>query len=235
MIILLFGPPGCGKGTQASFIEKRYQIPAISTGEIFRHETQAGTPLGRLAKSIMAQGGLVGDDIVNRMVANRVSKPDCNAGFLLDGYPRTVAQARFFDRVLEELGLPEPSVMHLQVPKAVLVRRLSNRRQCPKCSMIYNLLTQPPKSAGVCDADGADLICRSDDAEAVIHERLKQYDEQTGPVIAHYRQGRYHAINGNRPPHEVERQIDELLTVPRPRRAVGAFANLRQTAPASAR
>jgi adenylate kinase len=236
VIVLLFGPPGCGKGTQAAFIARRHQIPAISTGEILRAEMQAGTPLGKQASSIMAQGGLVGDDLVNQMVANRVGKPDCLAGFLLDGYPRTVVQAQFFDGLLRELGLPEPVVIHLKAPGAVLVRRLSNRRQCPRCLRIYNLVTQPPKAGAVCDEDGVALIGRPDDAKAVIQERLKQYEELTGPVIAHYRQRRFHAINGNRPPEDVERQIAGLLSESRRRRPMRTYvADLSQPAPASVR
>lgn len=234
MIVLLFGPPGCGKGTQAAFIAARYPIPAISTGEIFRAECKAATPLGKQASAIMAQGGLVGDDIVNQMVANRISQPDCRSGFLLDGYPRTAAQAQFLDGVLREQELPAPTVIHLEVPAGKLVRRLSARRQCPQCAKIYNLISQPPKVAGVCDADGATLIGRSDDAEAVIHERLKAYEEQTGPVIAHYHyasDASYHKLNGDRPAEAVQRDIARLLA---PGRRVRTAAYRRFAALASA-
>jgi adenylate kinase len=215
VIVLLFGPPGSGKGTQASFIASRYPIPAISTGEIFRVECKAGTPLGKQACSILAQGGLVGDEIVNHMVANRIGKPDCFPGFLLDGYPRTLAQAEFLYGLLRRKGLPEPTVIHLEVRMDMLVRRIAMRRQCPECSRIYNLLWQPPKAAGVCDEDGAALIRRQDDTEPVLHERLTAYEKLTGPVIAHYRgSASYHLVNGDRSPEEIQREIGRLLAQP---------------------
>ena len=145
MILLLFGPPGCGKGTQAVFLAERFQIPAISTGEMFRAECQSGSELGKLASSIMSKGGLIGDDIVNAMVASRISRPDCARGFLLDGYPRTVPQAMQFADLLRQRGLPNPVVIHLDVPDDTLVGRLTARRQCPQCKRIYNLLSQAPK------------------------------------------------------------------------------------------
>ncbi|HYW48002.1 MAG TPA: nucleoside monophosphate kinase [Bryobacteraceae bacterium] len=216
MIVLFFGPPGCGKGTQASFISRSYRIPAISTGELFRAECRAGTPLGKHSCSIMAQGGLVGDEIVNQMVVNRIGKPDCLAGFLLDGYPRTKPQAEFFDGVLSEKGLPKPMVIHLEVRAETLVHRISTRRQCPTCLKIYNVGSQAPKSPGICDEDGAALIVRQDDTEAVIHQRLIAYEEITGPVITHYRGSGYHRVNGDRSPQEVLREITRLLA-PSPR------------------
>jgi adenylate kinase len=211
VIVLLFGPPGCGKGTQAAFVARHYRIPAISTGELFRAECKAGTPLGKQSCSIMAQGGLVGDEIVNQMVVNRISKLDCLSGFLLDGYPRTKPQAEFFDGVLSEKGLPRPTVIQLEVRAEILVRRISRRRQCPTCLRIYNVLSQAPKGRDICDEDGAALIVRQDDTEAVIHQRLKAYEEITGPVITHYRAAKCHRLNGDRPPEEVFREIARLL------------------------
>jgi len=233
MIVLLLGPPGCGKGTQASFVARRYRIPAISTGELFRAECTAGTPLGKQSCSIMAQGSLVGDEIVNQMVVNRIGKPDCLSGFLLDGYPRTKPQAEFFDGLLAEKGLPNPTVIHLEVRAETLVRRISTRRQCPTCLRIYNVFSQAPKTRDICDEDGAALIIRQDDTEAVIHQRLKAYEEITGPVITHYRGARYHRVNGDRSPEDVLRQIARLLapesamgqTAPRYTGLVQAFSN----------
>ena len=172
MILLLFGPPGCGKGTQAAHLAERFRMPAISTGEIFRAECKAGTELGRLACTIMSSGGLVGDDIVNGMVAARIARPDCAGGFLLDGYPRTVPQAEQFAAMLRQRGLPDPAVIHLEVAEDALVARLTARRQCPKCLRIYNVMWQPPRQAGRCDDDGEELIAREDDREAVIRPRL---------------------------------------------------------------
>ena len=212
MVILLFGPPGSGKGTQATRIAERFGIPAISTGDMFRAELQAGTPLGLAARSIMASGGLVGDDIVNGMVVNRIGQPDCRGGFLLDGYPRTVPQAEFLDNLLKGNGFPPATVVHLDVPAAVLIPRLTARRQCPKCKTIYNLLHHPPARDGVCDLDGTALIQREDDREEVVRERLKAYETATGPVTDHYAvSGRYHRVDGSLPPAEVFRKIESLL------------------------
>ncbi len=211
MIILLFGPPGCGKGTQGAIITQTLKIPAISTGEIFRAELKAGTPLGNAAKEIMASGGLVGDDIVNEMVRGRLKQPDCRNGFLLDGYPRTIAQAEFLDGLLGELSFPEPEVIYLEVPDEVLVARLTSRRQCPACGRIYNLLSQPPSKDGVCDVEGAALIQREDDKEAVIRARLKAYAESTGPLVEFYSARRLHRIDGNRTPAEIQKDVDAIL------------------------
>jgi adenylate kinase len=213
LVILLFGPPGSGKGTQARLIAERCGIPAISTGDMFRAELQAGTPLGLAAKSIMAGGGLVSDDIVNGMVTNRISQPDCQNGFLLDGYPRTVPQAIFLDNLLKQKGFPPAKVIHLDVPASVLVPRITARRQCPACKAIYNLLHQPPAQDEVCDRDGAKLIQREDDREEVVIERLKAYETSTGPVVGHYASfGRYHRIDGTPTPAEIFREIESLLT-----------------------
>ena len=182
MVILLFGPPGCGKGTQGAVMTRRLGVPSISTGEIFRAELKAGSPLGNAAKEIMASGGLVGDDIVNAMVSGRLRQPDCRHGFLLDGYPRTIAQAEFLDGLLKELGYPEPTVVYLEVPDSVLIARLTSRRQCPACGRIYNLLSQPPLREGVCDVDGAALIQRDDDKEEVIRARLVGLRRIDGPA-----------------------------------------------------
>ena len=211
MVLLLFGPPGCGKGTQARLISESFKIPSISTGEMLRAEMQAGTELGRMAQSIMSSGGLVGDDVVNRMLAGRISCSDCRGGFLLDGYPRTVEQAEFLDDLLEKRGLPQAIVLHLDVPEDALVGRMTSRRQCPRCSRIYNLLHQPPKSAGVCDDDGVALITRKDDQELVFRERLRTYDDVTRPVLAHYHSHEYYQIRGDRSPSYIFETISSIL------------------------
>ncbi len=211
VILLLFGPPGCGKGTQAARLADRLQIPAISTGEIFRAECKAGTDLGRLAYKVISNGRLVGDDIVNAMVASRIARPDCAGGFLLDGYPRTVPQAEQFAALLRERGLPDPTVIYLQVPEDVLVARLTARRQCPKCLRIYNTMWQPPRQPERCDDDGEKLISREDDQEAVIRQRMAAYRELTGPVLGWYGEGAVHTVDGALPPEEVARAIENTL------------------------
>ena len=221
MVVLLFGPPGCGKGTQAVYISRRYRIPSISTGDMFRAECQEGTELGRQASAIMASGGLVGDDLVNEMVAHRIAREDCARGFLLDGYPRTVAQARFFTPLLSGRGLPEPTVIHLVVPDDILLLRLTARRQCPACRHIYNLLSQPPRQPNECDHDGAALITREDDRETVIAQRLEAYEAQTGPVLAWYGASSVHRVDANQPPAKVASAIGRVLKARVPALAVG--------------
>ncbi len=211
MVILLFGPPGCGKGTQAVSMARSMGVPSISTGEIFRAECKAGTKIGKLACEILRSGGLVSDEIVNQMVAGRLSKDDCRNGFILDGYPRTKAQAEFLDRLLEEQKLPSPTVIYLDVPDSVLVARITSRRQCPTCSAIYNLLHQPPRHPGVCDNDGTPLIQREDDNEQTILARLKAYHEATGPLVDFYAARDFHRIEGDRTPAEIHAEIEQVL------------------------
>jgi len=211
VVLLLFGPPGSGKGTQSRLIANWLGIPAISTGDMLRAEIQAGTALGEAARSIMASGGLVGDDLVNRMLANRVSQPDSRKGFLLDGYPRTVEQAEFLDRLIEERRISKPFILHLDVPTDALVGRLTSRRQCPTCGRIYNLLHQPPKRAGFCDDDGTALVTRKDDQEDVVKERLRTYDSVSRPVLAHYQDSNYHQIRGDRSPSYIFEEISGVL------------------------
>jgi adenylate kinase len=211
VVLLLFGPPGSGKGTQSRLITNWLGIPAISTGDMLRAEIAAGTELGQAAKSIMASGGLVGDDLVNSMLANRVAQPDCLRGFLLDGYPRTVEQADYLDGLIQTRGFPKPIILHLDVPLDALMGRMTSRRTCPKCGRPYNLLQQPPKKRGVCDDDGCKLITRRDDTEEVVRERIRTYDAATRPLLAHYQDRNYFQIRGDRSPSYIFEEITGIL------------------------
>jgi adenylate kinase len=179
---------------------------------MFRAEMKAGTELGKMASSIMSSGGLVGDDIVNAIVASRISKPDCVNGFLLDGYPRTVPQAKMFADLLQQKGLPAPIVVHLDVNDDVLVKRLTARRQCPKCLKIYNLLHQPPRVEGKCDDDGADLTQRADDCEETIRQRLTAYAELTGPILNYYGPAMVQTVDGTLPLEQVSKEIEKAVS-----------------------
>jgi len=211
LVILLFGPPRCGKGTQSPQISRLLNIPAISTGEMLRAEVEAGTPLGQEVQAILAAGSLVSDELVNNIVVSRIKKPDCKNGFLLDGYPRTLSQAKYLDEQLADLGFPAPTVFHLATPKSVLIERISSRRQCPTCGRIYNLLFKPPAKPGVCDNDGTKLIRRSDDSVEVVSARLEAYERLTAPIMVHYAGGDYHSVPANRPPDEIFRDIEQIL------------------------
>jgi len=211
VVILLFGPPGSGKGTQSRLLSAKFGIPAISTGDMLRAEIEAGTSLGDTAESFLARGDLVTDELVNQMLVKRLEQPDCDGGFLLDGYPRTVQQAAFLDHYVTEKGLPTPIVVHLDVPTDVLIRRTSSRLQCSKCHRIYNILHKRPNQSGICDADGAPLVARNDDGEEVVRGRLNGYRKLTGPVLAHYTGGNYYPVDGNRSTEEVFREIQTLL------------------------
>ena len=178
---------------------------------MFRAECKAGTELGKAACSILARGGLVSDELVNGIVANRIARPDCKEGFLLDGYPRTVPQAIWFSALLRDRGLPMPVVIHLDVPDEALVTRLTARRQCPQCKHIYNALLQPPKVAGVCDVDGAALLTRDDDREDVVRQRLRAYDELTGPILKWFGPTVVRSVDGTRPADAVALAVERVV------------------------
>ena len=204
--IVLLGPPGAGKGTQAKLIAQHYGIPHISTGDILRSNVARGTELGRKAEAVMDRGELVSDDLVNGMVADRIKQPDCDRGFVLDGFPRTVAQAEWLDRELAgKAGSMRPTVVvDVDVSYNQLLQRLTGRRTCPVDGKIYNIYLQPPKKEGVCDVCGTQLFQRVDDTEEVISERLKSYERQTLPLEDFYRkQGRLRRINGEQPVEQV--------------------------------
>lgn len=208
--IILLGSPGAGKGTQAKLIAKHYSIPHISTGDILRANVALGTVLGQKAKEVMYRGELVSDDLVNAMVAERLSHADCRRGFILDGFPRTTAQAEWLDRELAARpgGGRTLVVISVDVSYNQLLQRLTGRRSCPVDGKIYNIYYQSPKQQGVCDLCGAQLIQRKDDTEEVISERLKSYERQTLPLIDYYRrQGRLCRVNGELPVEQVMQEI----------------------------
>jgi adenylate kinase len=203
--ILLMGAPGVGKGTQAKGIMAAWGIPQISTGDLLRDHRKRGTALGAQATQSMDSGKLVPDELVNQMVAERLQQPDTARGYLLDGYPRTLAQAEWLDSRLASVpdGLPLIAVS-IQVSYTQLLRRITGRRNCPTCQRIYNVYLQPPKFDTVCDVDGTPLVQRADDVEAVFHERMRTYTALTAPVVEHYRVGsRFVEVDGERPADEV--------------------------------
>jgi len=205
--VILFGPPGAGKGTQAKRIGDKFGIPQISTGDLLRENVEKGTELGQNARQIMQRGELVPDRMVCDMVAERLKGGDCERGFILDGFPRTVTQAVWLDNYLVENkvfdnanGTRAAFVLRFVVEYNALLQRLTGRRTCPTCGRIYNVHTQPPRVAGVCDLDGSRLVTRKDDQEEVIAERLKAYEAQTLPLVEYYhKRNRLLEINGDRP------------------------------------
>jgi adenylate kinase len=203
--ILLLGAPGVGKGTQAKELVKLWGIPQISTGDLLRANVSQGTDLGKIAKEIMGRGELVPDTLVNEMVAVRLTEPDTVRGYILDGFPRTLIQANWLDSKLTKRlegqsgGLPVVAIS-IQVDYNQLLRRITGRRNCPVCQTIYNIYAKPPKVEGICDVEGAALVQRADDTEAVFEERMKSYSALTEPVVDHYRsQGRFAEVDGDQP------------------------------------
>lgn len=186
MRLVLVGPPGAGKGTQAAFIAERFEIPKISTGDIFRANVTGGTDLGALAKKYMDAGDLVPDEVTNAMVRDRLGEPDAAAGFLLDGFPRNVAQAYELDGILNDIGTALSVVLELVVDHEEVVRRLSGRRTCKKCGHIWQLEYDPPTQPGICDRCGGELFLRDDDRPETVRHRLDVYAEQTAPLIEFY-------------------------------------------------
>ena len=184
--VILLGPPGAGKGTQAQRIAQRYQLPHLSTGDMFRDNIQRETELGRQAKPLMERGELVPDGIVLGMVSDRIDQPDCANGFVFDGFPRTLQQADDLERICKQHNLGCTIVLHMVVNPDLLMRRLTGRRICKADGHIYNIYERPPRREGICDVDGSQLIHRPDDSEGVIGERLAAYDRQTQPLVEYY-------------------------------------------------
>lgn len=185
--VVLFGSPGSGKGTQANLLKNCLHVPHISTGDILRERIRAGNPPGPKVEAVMHSGALVRDELVTQIVEERLAQPDARAGFILDGYPRTRVQAEHLLGWLDQRAIREV-VIHLLVDYNVIIARLSGRRQCPRCGTLYNIVSHPPRVEGICDLDGAKLIVRDDDQEAVIRERLAAYQTQSQPLIDFFRE-----------------------------------------------
>lgn len=210
--IVLLGPPGAGKGTQAVRIAEKYEILHISTGDIFRANVKEGTPLGKKAKEYMDKGLLVPDELVCDLVEDRVSKDDCKNGYLLDGFPRTVFQASHFDEYLKKNGIALDSVVDIEVEEDILLPRMIGRRVCRNCGKPYHVTTMPPKQEGVCDVCGGEVYQRADDCEETVKNRFKVYQDQTSPLIEYYKgSGLLATIDGSKPMDEVFENICALL------------------------
>jgi adenylate kinase len=197
MHILLMGPPGAGKGTQAANLVNEFAIPHISTGDMFRAAVKEGTELGKQAKACMDAGKLVPDEVTIGIVRERLAKPDCEKGFILDGFPRTVEQADALTGILKEIGLKLTRVLNINVPAAELIERAVGRRICKKCGATYHIKFNPTKVEGICDACGGELFQRADDSEKTMKSRLSVYEAQTKPLIEYYQKaGLYTEVDG---------------------------------------
>lgn len=205
--IVFLGPPGAGKGTQAAQLAVELGVPHLSTGDLLRAAVAARTPLGLEAEGYIASGGLVPDELVLRILQDRLREPDAQAGYLLDGFPRNLAQAEAL-----ETFAPVDTVISLEISPDRLVHRLSERRICPKCQAVYNLSTKPPKVAGRCDYDGTPLVQRPDDRAEAVTQRLKVYAEQTAPLLEYYRKLRLlRSVDANGPPEDVRTRVRRAL------------------------
>lgn len=210
--LILFGPPGSGKGTQAEFLRNRYKIPQVATGELMRKEAAAGSNLGDTLKSFMDRGDLVPDDVTIEIFRRRLQEPDSSRGFLLDGFPRTVPQADNLDALLESLGRRLSHVFYIRVPLDLLVQRISGRLTCSKCGHTYHPIFDPPQRAGICDLDGSPLFQRPDDSREAAMHRISVYMDQTLPVLAHYRErGCVSNIDGEGSIEEVSNRIVTII------------------------
>ncbi len=216
MRLILLGPPGAGKGTQAAWLRDRYGIPQLSTGEMLREAVAKGTEVGRKAKSIMEAGGLVSDEIINQIVAERIDQPDCAPGFILDGFPRTIPQAEALDRMLAERGLKLDAVVEIAVDNDALVERISGRFSCATCGAGYHDRFKPTAVPGVCDeCGGTEFVRRPDDNAETVKSRLNAYEAQTAPLLPYYRaKGLVRTVDGMAPIDDVTAAIRRELGGP---------------------
>lgn len=214
MRLILFGPPGAGKGTQAKRLEEELGTPQLSTGDMLRAARRGGTELGKKAAAYMDAGKLVPDEVVVGLIEERIQKPECEKGFLLDGFPRTLPQAEALDAMLERRGQRIDHVISIEVPDEDIVHRLSQRRSCPSCGTVYHLEHMPPKEPGRCDKDGTELVQREDDKPETIKKRLEAFHAQTAPLKELYRErGLLKSVDGTKPPDGVHQEIREALGI----------------------
>ena len=210
--IILLGAPGSGKGTQAKKLTVSFSIPQISTGDMLREAVKSGTEMGRQAKGFMDQGGLVPDEVVIGIVKDRLREKDCDGGFILDGFPRTIPQAQALDRVLKELGKKISTILSLEVDEEEILARLSGRRTCSGCGAMYHVRFNPPKTEGRCDKCGGTLLQRDDDREETVRARLGNYKKSTEPLIDFYKgTGKLHVIRASGDIDAIFEQISKLL------------------------
>lgn len=211
MRIVLLGAPGSGKGTQSEKIAAKYRIPQISSGDLLRAAIRNGTELGKKANEYMSKGALVPDALTLELMSRRMQEPDCKDGYILDGFPRTVVQARGLDELLKKLGSKIDAVLNIAVAEDEVLRRLGGRRQCTKCSAIYHVEFSPSKNSGACDKCGSPLYQRDDDKEATIKNRLKVYREQTAPLIDYYKVS-VKNVDGSRDPAKIFEDVCSLIS-----------------------
>ena len=210
--LIFLGPPGAGKGTQSKKVAQRCGVPHLSTGDMFRDAVSRDTPLGRIARPIMERGELVPDDLVMKMVEERLTRPDCGGGFVFDGFPRTLPQAEQLDKILEARGFGRPQVVDFCVSPEELVKRISGRWTCSVGGEIYNIHDAPPKTPGICDRDGGKLVQRADDRPEAVKERLVVYEKQTKPLTEYYRRhGVLDVVDAGAPMGEVSRALEKLV------------------------
>lgn len=211
-ILIFLGPPGAGKGTQARVVAKELGIPHISTGDILREAARKKTGLGLAAKAKMDKGELVPDEVISPIVEERLGRPDCREGAILDGFPRTIAQAQFLDAILERTGLGNPLVLNIRVETESVIERLTGRRTCQVCGEIYNVHMNPPQQNGICDKDGGLLVQRADDNEEAIRIRLRAYEDDTLPLIDYYqRKGVLRQVDGSGDPESIAGRLLDLV------------------------
>ncbi|WP_026527218.1 adenylate kinase [Butyrivibrio sp. VCD2006] len=212
MKIIMLGAPGAGKGTQAKMIADKYQVPHISTGDIFRANIKNGTELGKKAKSYMDQGQLVPDELTVEILLDRVAQDDCKNGYVLDGFPRTIPQADVLDKELTKLGDKVDFAINVDVPDENIIRRMSGRRACLKCGATYHIEHIPPKQEGICDTCGSELVQRDDDKPETVKNRLNVYHEQTQPLIDYYtKKNILKTVDGTKDMQEVFNEITGIL------------------------